>query len=319
MNSKLNNYQRKRKITAFLINAVKFLFLAGMCYLFLFPIIYMVVSAIQNPDTANDPSIIWIPIDLSITNFKNAIEFMDYGSALLLSLLITVFGTLATLFSCALVGYGFARFDFWEKKIAFALVIILIIIPPQTTTISTFLNFRFFDFFGLLKLLKPIFGGDGYIQLTGSPFTMILPALFASGIRAGLAIYIFRQFFLGQPKALEEAAKIDGCNAFGTYFKIMLPLASPAIITVSVLSAVWYWNDSFYTTLFFNDNQRPIATALELMRSTFMESQTQAFNVFEQKGMLAAGALLCVIPPMVLYFIVQRKFTESIENTGIVG
>ena len=318
---RLDKYQFKSKTASLIINIVKFLFLAGMCYLFVFPILYLIVSAIQDPATANDPTIVWVPKNLSFTNFENAIEELNYFSAFGLTFFITFFGILAVLASCSMVGYGFARFNFFEKNIAFMLVIAIIIIPPQTTTISTFLSFRFFDFGGIMTLLEKIGIGKGYIQLTGSPLTMILPALFASGIRSGLAIYIFRQFFLGQPKELEEAAKIDGCGAFGTFLKVMLPLSSPAIITVSVLSAVWYWNDTFYTSLFFNDTQRPIAAELDLLRISLANDAGGhlGFDAFETKGMLAAGALLCILPILIFYFIIQRKFTESIERSGIVG
>ena len=319
---KIDTYQLKSKSTSLAINIVKFLFLAGMCYLFLFPIIYLVVSAIQDPATANDPTIIWVPKQLAWTNFKNAFEQLDYIRAFGLTFFVTFFGILATLASCSMAGYGFARFNFFEKNIAFILVVVLIIIPPQTTTIPTFINFRFFDMFGILTLFEKMGIGKGYWQLTGSPISMILPALFSSGIRSDLTIYIFRQFFLGQPKELEEAAKIDGCGAFGTYLRVMLPLSSPAIITVSVLSAVWYWNDTFYTSIFFNAEQRPIAAALDILRIA-LENDKDAgqlgFSTFEAKGMLAAGALLCIIPIMIFYFIIQRKFTESIERSGIVG
>ncbi len=321
MDSK-KKYELKHKSTSLVVNLIKFFFLAGMCYLFLFPVIYMIISAIQNPETANDPSIVWIPRDLSLTNFKNAIKELDYFSSLGLTMFITVFGVAATLASCSMIGYGFARFKFAEKNIAFMFVIALIIIPPQTTTISTFLNFRFFDLGGIFKLLAKIGIGDGYVKLTGSPVTMIIPALFGSGIRAGLAIYIFRQFFLGQPKELEEAAKIDGCGAFGTFARVMLPLATPAIITVSVLCAVWYWNDSFYTSLFFDADMRPLSAALDLLRTTMSNgnsASTYGYDSYGVKGMLAAGSLLCIIPITIFYLVVQRKFTESIERSGIVG
>ena len=227
---KIDTYQLKSKSTSLAINIVKFLFLAGMCYLFLFPIIYLIVSAIQDPATANDPTIVWIPKQLAWTNFKNAFEQLDYLTAFGLTFFVTFFGILATLASCSMAGYGFARFNFFEKNIAFILVVILIIIPPQTTTIPTFINFRFFDMFGILTLFEKLGIGKGYWQLTGNPISMILPALFSSGIRSGLAIYIFRQFFLGQPKELEEAAKIDGCGAFGTYLKVMLPLDRKSVV-----------------------------------------------------------------------------------------
>lgn len=321
MDSK-KKYELKSKSRSLVVNIIKFLFLAGMCYLFLFPVIYLVVSAIQDPATANDPAIVWIPKHLSLANFKNAIEELNYLGSLGLTMFITVFGVAATLASCSMVGYGFARFKFFEKNIAFMFVIALIIIPPQTTTISTFLNFRFFDLGGIFKLFAKMGIGQGYVKLTGSPVTMIIPALFASGIRAGLAIYIFRQFFLGQPKELEEAAKIDGCSAFGTFVRVMLPLATPAIITVSVLGSVWYWNDSFYTSLFFDATQRPLAAGLDLLRETMSDGNAAAhlgYDTYQVKGMLAAGSLLCIIPIIIFYLIVQRKFTESIERSGIVG
>lgn len=313
-----NTYAVKRKTVTWTVHIVKFMFLLGMCYLYLFPLIYLVVSAVQNPQTANDPTIMWIPTDLSLSNFRNAFELLNYGKSFMLTLAVAVFSTLATLISCATVGYGFARFNFFEKKIAFILIIVLIIIPPQTTTISTFLNFRFFDFGGLMKLLSPLTGVES-ISLIGSPVTMVLPALLASGIRSGLSVFIFRQFFLGQPKELEEAAKIDGCGAWGTYFRIMLPLAIPAIITVAVFSFVWYWNDSFFSSLFFGNGLKPLAAELNVLRTTFAETTYGALSSWEQKGILAAGALLCVVPPLILYLFIQKYFTESIERTGIVG
>ena len=149
---------------------------------------------------------------------------------------------------------------------------------------------------------------------------MILPAIFASGIRAGLMIFIFRQFFLGQPKELEEAAKIDGCGVFSTYFKIMLPLSSPAIISVSVFSFVWYWNDSFYSSLFFDGDLKPLTAQLDMLRITLTsENAFVSYSPQEQKAFISAAAILCVIVPLILYMIIQKRFSESIERVGIVG
>ena len=156
--------------------------------------------------------------------------------------------------------------------------------------------------------------------MLGSPLTLFLPAMFAGGIRSGLSIFIFRQFFLGQPKELEEAAKIDGCGIFGTYLKIMMPLSTPAIITLSVFSFVWNWNDSFYGGLFFTDNLKPLAVQLATLRELIVaDTSNKIFTAQEQRGILAAASLLCIILPLVLYIIIQRKFVESIERTGIVG
>ena len=321
----LNAYQLKRNTSKWIVNIFKFFFIAGMCYLFLFPVVYLITSALQHPSTTSDPTIIFIPTKLTLDNIKLAFERLDYLWSAGMSLIVTVCGTLATLASCATVGYGFARYKFFERNIAFMLVIILIIIPPQTTTLPTFITYQNFDPAGIISLLHKIMPGvvkDDHLVLIGSPLSMILPAIFASGIRSGLCIYIFRQFFMGQPKELEEAAKIDGCSAFGTYLRVMLPLAGPAIITVSVLSAVWYWTDTFYTNIFFFNStaHQPLSSALSVLReSATVKSGSNVYDISQVRGLLASAALLTIVPILIAYLIVQRKFTESIERTGIVG
>ena len=304
----------------------RLMLVVGVCYLLIFPLLYLIVSAVQEPESMKDATVVWVPKVLSTQSFANAISELNYGKSFLFSLFLSAAATLLTLISCSAVGYGFARFQFAEKKIAFFLVILLIIVPPQTTMMSTYLNFRFFDIGGILAAL-----GIGPINMIDSPVTILLPAMLASGIRAGLSIFIFRQFFLGQPKELEEAAKIDGAgqfieadvrhhSRFGTYAKIMMPLSAPAIITVSVFTFVWYWNDSFYSEMFFTGELKPLAAGLASLREAFLADVTNSnFTAQEQRGILAAASLLCVIPPLILYGIVQRKFAESIERTGIVG
>lgn len=316
--SKLNIYHVKSKGLKMTASIVRFVFLACICYLFIFPLLYLIISSIQTLDSMRDQSVIWVPKALTLSNFKVAAEMLDYGKSLLLTIIISVFATLATLFSCGMAGYGLARFKFIESKLVFAIVLILIIVPPQTTMMSTYLNYRFFNPLGLGALFSA--NGEGGVNLIDSPATMILPAIFASGIRAGLMIFIFRQFFLNQPKELEEAAKIDGCGILKTYYKIMIPLSSPAILTVSVFSFVWYWNDSFYSSMFFTGDLKPLTAQLDLLRTTLTE--VTAFNNYspqEQKAFVAAGAILCVIPPLILYAFVQKRFSESIARTGIVG
>ena len=314
---RLDMYHMKHKSVNVMFSIVKLIFILCVCYLFIFPLLYLFVSAIQTTESMKDQSVIWIPKAVTLVNFKQAAELMQYGKSVFLTVSIALISTVATLLSCGMAGYGLARFEFIEKKLVFAVVLVLIIVPPQTTMMSTFLNFRFFNPLGIVSLFTS--EGNG-INLINSPYTMILPAIFSSGIRAGLMIFIFRQFFLNQPKELEEAAKIDGCGIFATYYKIMLPLASPALITVSVFSFVWYWNDSFYSSLFFNGDLKPITAQLDLLRTSFLaETAYVQFSPQEKKALISAAALLCLIPPLILYSIIQRRFSESIERVGIVG
>lgn len=300
----------------------RFLLLVGVCYIFLFPLLYMLSVAVRGPDTVNDPSIVWIPREFTLSSVKTAIEILEYPRAVTTTLVITLGGTLGSLLACSLVGYGFARFRFKEKNFAFAMVLLTIIVPPQTTIISQFINYRNFSVFGILTVLHAIIPSiPGSISLINTPWTLILPAVFAVGIRAGLYIYIFRQFFSGMPKDLEEAAMIDGCGALRTFVQVMLPLAKSAIITVLLFSFIWHWNDYFQSSMYFNDNQ-PISVMLNQMQSLLQDQKL--FDIVtntpdEIRTYLQAGCLLTVLPPLVLYIFTQRFFTESIERTGIVG
>ena len=312
----------KRNGTGIIWKIFRFLLLIGICYIFLFPVIYMLSVAVRGPDTVNDPSVVWIPREFSLDSIKTAIDILEYPRAITTTLIIAVASTVGSLISCSLAGYGFARFKFREKNIAFALVMLTIIVPPQTTIISSFVNYRNFDCFGILKLVHLIFPSvDAGINLINTPWTFILPAFFGAGLRAGLFIYIFRQFFAGMPKDLEEAAMIDGCGALRTFVQVMLPLAKSAFITVLLFSFVWHWNDYVQAAMYFNDNQ-PISVMLNQMQSLLQDAKL--FNVVtntrdEIRTYLQAGCLLTILPPLVLYIFTQRFFTESIERTGIVG
>lgn len=312
----------KRNGTGLIWKIFRFFLLIGICYIFLFPVIYMLSVAVRGPDTVNDPSIVWIPREISLGSIKTATEILEYPRAITTTVIIAIGSTLGSLVSCALAGYGFARFNFKEKNLMFALVLLTIIVPPQTTIISSFINYRNFDVFGIMSLLHLIIPSvPSSLNLINTPWTFILPSLFGSGLRAGLFIYIFRQFFAGMPKDLEEAAMIDGCGALRTFVQVMLPLAKSAFITVLLFSFVWHWNDYVQASMYFNDNQ-PISVMLNQMQSLLQDAKL--FNVVtntpdEIRTFLQAGCLLTILPPLILYIFTQRFFTESIERTGIVG
>ena len=312
----------KRNATSIIWKVFRVFLLIGICYIFLFPVLYMISIAIRSPETVNDPSAVWIPRGVSLESIRTAIEILEYPRAIATTAIISVGGTLGSLVSCSLVGYGFARFNFKEKKIAFALVLLTIIVPPQTTIISSFVNYRNFDFFGILSVLHAIIPAvPESVSLINTPWTFILPSFFGSGLRAGLFIYIFRQFFMGMPKDLEEAAMIDGCRPFMTFVRVMLPLARSAFITVMLFSFVWHWNDYYQATMYFTTNE-PISVMLNQMQSLLQDAKL--FDMVtntpdEIRTYLQAGCLLTILPPLIIYIFTQRFFTESIERTGLVG
>ena len=316
-----NRLNFKNSFPSILGKIVLWIFIFGIFYLFLFPFIYLISTAFQSEASVSDPSVLWLPHSFSFGTFKKTMELLNYGQSVILTLVIAIFSTLCSLFSCSLIGYGFARFKFKGKGIAFALVLLTIILPVQAVLIPNYLNFRFFDFGGVLKIFS-LFGGDGNINLVGTPWTFILPSIFGCGLRGGLFIFIFRQSFAALPKELEEAAAIDGCGAMKTYWQIMLPQSVSSIITVCLFSFVWHWNDLYSSAMYFVGKVRPIMPMLNTLKTIMIqEGLTVSVNLsqFNLRIYFASGALLAVLPPLILYVFLQRYFVEGVVKSGIVG
>jgi multiple sugar transport system permease protein len=187
--------------------------------------------------------------------------------------------------------------------VLFALVIISIVVPVQSYMIPMFLNFR--NFFGTVINLLNTYWALGLLTVTGV------------GLRSGLYIYIFRQFFRGLPKEIEEAAFIDGAGPIRTYVKVMMPNAVPAIITVLLFAFVWHYNDTFYTSLLM-PQYNFLSSQLMALGNTF----SQAENVFSPvliQMVVFAGVMLAVVPILTIYLFLQRYFVEGLERSGIVG
>ncbi len=303
---------------------VRAILLIGISYIILYPIIVQFTQAIMSREDMFDATVRFIPKNVSLHNFVVVINTMKYWEALLNSSYITLVTTVLQLISCTLAGYGFARFKFWGREILFALVIFTIIVPPQTITTSLYLHFRYFDIFGIINF----FTGKRGLNLIDTVWPFFLPAATCMGIRNGLYIFIMRQFFRGMPKELEEAALVDGCGVFKTFYLIMLRPAVPALTTVLLFSVVWQYNDIFYVNLFLNVTKfRVMTSALQMLPVDMLAlnasnvglEQGATVNPLDRVRWLATGSILSLIPLIVLYIFAQRYFVESIERTGIVG
>ena len=199
----------------------------------------MVSTAFRPNAEMNDPSIVWIPKSFTLDNIKQTATVMKFDifsgfaakdNTIINTVYLNVISSVLQVLTCSITGYGFARFKFKGRNVLFAIVLLMIIVPPQITTIPLYLQFAYFKLFGII----PLYSGGEQLSLINSGLTMYLPALFANGIKAGLFIYIFRQFFRGLPKELEDAAYLDGCGPFETYVKIMVPNAKTSFGTGTI-------------------------------------------------------------------------------------
>ena len=308
-------YNRQKAIVSAVWPIFRFFILFGLCFIILYPLIFMISTAFRPDAQMNDPSIVWIPKTLTLENIKQTWDVMKYGSTVLNTIKLNLVASILQVITCAITGYGFARFNFKGKGLMFGLVLLMIIVPPQITTIPLYLQYSYFNPLGLIKL----FTGDT-VSLINSGLTMYLPAIFANGLRAGLFILIFRQFFRGLPKELEDAAYLDGCGPLKTFVIVMVPNAASSFLTVFLFSVVWYWNDYYVSSSFFNQNDT-VALMLKNLTTTLQVElfNNQTVGPRQMIVWLESGCILAITPILVMYVFLQKYFTEGIERSGLVG
>lgn len=284
-----------------------YVLLFDLVYTFLYPFLYMIITSIKSPEDILDVTVNWIPNKIYTKNYLLSWDILNYPLRFFNSILITVLATVGHVFSCAYVGYGFARFKFKGKSFAFMLLLLSIIVPVQTIIIPRYLFW-------------------GSMGLSTSSVPLWLPTFFGYGLQGGLFIFIFRQFFLSLPKSLEEAASIDGCGPLGTFFKIAFPSSKSSIMVVLVLSIVWHWND-FYEPAIYIINQDDYLLPMMLpelyslingLGGVSSDASAEMTNVFTE-GTAMAATTLTVLPIFIIYMFLQKKFVQGVEKSGITG
>lgn len=295
----------KERVWSFL----RFVILAGVGFIVMYPLIYMVSCAFRERIDMNDPTVMWVPRHYTLDIIKETWQAMEMGKTLRTTLFLNIGCSLVQVISCAVTGYGFARFSFRGKKLLFGIVIMMILVPPQLISLPLYTQFRFFGIKGVFT-----------VNLIDSMLTMYLPAMTANGIRSGLMILIFRQFFKGLPRELEDAACIDGCGPLMTFIRVMVPNAASAFLTVFLFSVVWYWNDYYVSTSFFKNTQT-VSTMLYDLDSILSRSLYGSANIKVSARELIvwkeAGCLMSILPILIMYIFLQKHFTEGIERSGL--
>lgn len=288
-----------------------YLILITTSYIYLNPILYMISTMLKNFKDIMDPTVEWIPTSLYYGHLQLAFQAIDYNKTFPVSMMLALFAALMHAVSCAVAGYAFARLRIPFKKFWFGCLLVQLIMPAQVIVLPTIL---------FIRTIKE----SPFIAQLGVNFDyliLMLPSVFGHGISGALFVIIFRQFFLTQPKELEEAAKIDGANVFRIFTRVVYPVAKPAILVVTLFSFVWTWNDFYYPSMFLSptENTMPLATQMSYLGAELnylIESKQMLAIEAEQVRM--AAAFLVILPPLLLYMFAQRWFIESVERTGIV-
>ena len=296
---------------------VRFIILVSLSYILLYPLILMHSYSLRIYQEVYDPSVVWIPKTFTLDNFVAALNAMKVVESGWMSIKLSVFTSIIQLVACAITGYGFARFKFKGKGIMMAIVIFTIIVPPSTYIIPQYLDFRQFNFLGIGWIYEMFTGKP--LNILNTIWTFYIPAFFANGLRSGLFIFIFIQFFRGLPVELEDAAHIDGAGFLKTFFRVMIPVSIPAFVTVFLFSMVWYWNETTQVSMFFS-LKKTLPYALEFLANTLDSVYYDDYgNINLRAVRMQAGAFISIAPMLIVYIVMQRYFTESIDRIGIKG
>lgn len=264
----------------------------GLGLMMLYPLIWMFMSSFKETTSIFRTAGSLIPEQFTIANYTNGWRGMggvSFASFFGNSLLISLTATLGTLASSALVAFGLSRCRFRGKGILHVAMLASMMLPGQILMVPQYLWYQ--------KL--------GWV---GSYAPLIVPYCFAV---QGFFVFLFMNFMEGIPRELDEAAKIDGCSYYGIFFRIVLPLVSPALITGAIFSFMWRWDDFMSALLYINDVAKyPVSLALKLFSDPGSSSDF---------GSMFAMSVLSLVPIVIVFILFQKYLVEGIASTGIKG
>jgi multiple sugar transport system permease protein len=285
------DWRTKRRIRQLWSRISAYFFTTLLAIVFALPFLWMISLSLQNPVQFTTYPPTWIPKPLTWVNYPNAMTMPRRPFALYFrnSLVYTFGATAGVVLSSALVAYGFARLRFKGRDMLFVLVLSTMMLPAQVTLIPRYILFQKL---GWIDSMRPL----------------IIPAWFGSAFD----IFLLRQFFLTIPRELDEAAILDGCDLFGILWRIVMPLAKPALVTVVAFSIVATWNDFMGPLIYLNSTEKvTVAVGLSLLR------QMAGDAGFTDMGLVMAASVASLLPMIALFLIAQRYFVTGIAMTGL--
>jgi multiple sugar transport system permease protein len=251
------------------------------------PFIWMILSSLKGNAELSQIPPTWFPQALTWSNYSKLFIQLNFPVYFLNSIILGVSVTVLNLVFCSMLGYALAKLKFRGKTALFGLVLTTIMIPAAVT-------------------LVPLFVLMSKIGLTNNLLAVILPE--AAG---GIGVFLMRQFMQGIPDELLDAGRVDGAGEFYLFWRVVLPQCGPALATLTILQFLASWNDFTYPLIMLNNDQSynlPVALA------TFANGPHVSDN-----GLLLAGAVVIVVPMLIVFFLLQRYFTQGIVTTGLKG
>jgi len=286
------NWRQRKRRRAAVRATLAYVITTVIALLFASPFIWMLSMSLQSPRQLTTYPPTWIPAPVQWHNYADAMAhpMRPFGTYIKNSLLYTGIATTGLTLSSAFIAYGFSRLNFKGRDVCFMLLLSTMMLPAEVTLIPKYILFY-------------------KIHLIDSLLPLLIPAFFGSAFD----IFLLRQFFLTIPRELDEAAILDGCDHFSIFWRIIMPLAKPAVVTVIMFSIVATWNDFMGPLIYVNSTHKlTAAVGLHLFKS--MAGDTGGFVHF---GQVMAAAVVTLLPMIALFMMAQRYFIAGIAMTGL--
>ncbi|MDR0553235.1 MAG: carbohydrate ABC transporter permease [Treponema sp.] len=299
---------RKIKIK-FWVDAAVYATLVLMSYQFLYPALRMLTTALMAPEDIINPAVNWIPRSWTFGNIRVAAAVLDLKKTLFNSLWYSGLLAAAQTLVSAMTGFAFARYEFKFKRFWFVMVIVSFILPAPVMLISR------------TMLFVSIQESTG-VSMIGTPIPQVSMALLGQGVYSAVLILIFYNFIRMIPRALDEAATIDGASARQIFYHIILKMSLTTILIVFLFSFVWNWNETFVTGAFLRDKIPLLPSRLNMFDSIFASYGGQARGSTQSRlneAYKMSATFLSILPLFLIYLLVQRQFIKGIESAGITG
>jgi multiple sugar transport system permease protein len=266
----------------------------------LFPFLIMLSTSFKTMAEITAPEFSLLPRQLLFSNYLNVLKTGTWAIYFKNSVIVTVLAVVISLALNSMAGYSFARIPFKGRDLLFVIALVGLMVPQQVTMLPVYVILKFF----------PLAGGNNVLGQGGRGFIDSYAGLILPNIAGSFGVFLFRQFMLGFPTALDDAARIDGLSRFGTYWRIYLPLNTPVIAALIALKATYTWNEYMFPLLLTNRKElRTVQLALSFFRNEF---------TVEWNSIMAATTLI-IAPIVILFVALQRYFVEGIVTTGVKG
>lgn len=254
--------------------------------LMVFPFVWQIIMSLSTQAEVTSVPPTLVPAHLQFENYAKVFEVLPFANQFTVSASVTVIRVVGQIILASMAGYAFARMTFRGNKILFALFLSILMVPMQIYVIPQYEIVR------SMGLLNSVLG------------------IAAPGVFSAFSTFLMRQHYLGMPRELEEAARLDGCNPFQIYWRVMLPLSGPALGSVAILTTMASWNDLLWPLVVATyDQNMPLSVGLATLSGQYSTNYP----------MMMAASLMAMLPIIILFIVLQKRVVNGLAHSGLKG